>query len=93
MSLIDVFMSPYPNGLHLALLIIGLIAAGVAIYLDRRRYVDHIDTTPLITEVRNPYFNLKPCSCPSGDCPGWEKKAGLISPDPECQLHGEKYAA
>lgn len=48
---------------------------------------------PLVTEVRNPYFNLKPCSCPSGDCPEWERKAGLETPDPECPIHGEALAA
>lgn len=84
MSLLNAFMSPHPNGLHLALLLIGLIAAGAAIHLDRREYAAQVDALG---------FDPEQCSCPSGDCPGWERKAGLTNPNIDCLVHGEELAA
>ena len=61
----------------------------IRITINRQPVVE----APLLTEVRNPYFNLKPCSCPSGDCPEWEHKAGLETPDPDCPIHGTEMSA
>lgn len=90
MSIIDALMAPSFNGLHLILVVIGITALWFAF---RPNPAPATDDAPLVTEVRNPYFNLKPCSCPSGDCPEWERKAGLETPDPECPIHGEELAA
>lgn len=29
------------------------------------------------------------CTCPSGDCPEWERKAGLTPINPDCLVHGD----
>lgn len=84
MSILEAFMSPHPNGIHLGLLIVGLVAAGTAIYLERREYAAQVEAFG---------FDPEKCSCPSGDCPGWERKAGLSSPNPSCLIHGEGLAA
>ncbi|MGL3805880.1 hypothetical protein ACSYDW_07245 [Paeniglutamicibacter sp. R2-26] len=88
MSLVDAFMEPHFNGLHLLLLVIGLVAAWFAVRPDPAPSPE--PEAPLRTEIRIPHFNLEPCSCPSGNCPEWERKAGLTNPDPECPIHGEQ---
>lgn len=32
---------------------------------------------------------MSACKCPSGDCPGWERKAGLEPINSECPEHGD----
>lgn len=32
---------------------------------------------------------MSDCKCPSGDCPEWERKAGLDPINSECPEHGE----
>lgn len=70
MSILEAFMAPHPNGLHLTLLVIGLVAAWFAVRPD-----------------------FGDCRCPSGDCPAWERKAGLDPISPDCPIHGEEVKA
>lgn len=94
MSIFETFMSPHPNGLHMALLLIGLVAGGIAVHLDiKHRRTEPEQIAPLRADDHRSHFNFKPCSCPSGDCPAWERKAGLDPINPDCPIHGEEVKA